>query len=235
MTYPLLSLILESRGVSTDMIGVNSAMMPIGILLFAPVIPVVTRRYGARIVAVIAALLTAVLILSYKVFDNLAAWFLLRLLQGMSISTLFVLSEAWIVGFASSEHRGRIVAIYGSILSLSFGAGPALVGWIGIEGWTPFVLGTVIILLGIVPLALVREEGTAQPTENACLWHHRVCAQGTHAGGRRRCIRDFRRRHIVATPRLWYSDRPRRDDSGYRTDCAHRWQRGAAVSDRLAR
>ena len=47
MTYPLLSLILESRGVGTDMIGINAAMMPIGILLFSSTIPVATRRFGA--------------------------------------------------------------------------------------------------------------------------------------------------------------------------------------------
>jgi MFS family permease len=165
MTYPLLSLILESRGVSADMIGVNSAMMPIGILLFSSVIPIATRRFGARNVAIAAALVTSALILAYKAFDTLEAWFLLRLLQGMSISTLFVLSEAWIVGYAGSKHRGKIVAIYGSILSASFGAGPALVSWIGIEGWMPFVLGAVVILLGVIPLTLVTEEHVDQPVE----------------------------------------------------------------------
>ncbi len=165
MSYPLLSLILESRGVSADMIGINSAMMPIGILLFSSVIPIATRRFGARNVAIAAALATSVLILAYKAFDTLEAWFILRLLQGMSISTLFVLSEAWIVGFAGSAHRGKIVALYGSILSASFGAGPALVGWIGIEGWMPFVLGSVVILLGVIPLTLVTEEHKEQPEE----------------------------------------------------------------------
>lgn len=166
MTYPLLSLILESRGVSTDMIGINSAMMPIGVLLFSSVIPVATRRFGARRVAVIAAVVTSMLILAYKVFDDLAAWFILRLIQGMSMSTLFVLSETWIVRFAGSEHRGKIVAIYGSILSASFGTGPALVGWLGIEGWLPFVIGAVVILLGVIPLTLIEESETAQLQES---------------------------------------------------------------------
>lgn len=165
MTYPLLSLILESRGVSTEMIGVNSAMMPIGILLFSSVIPIVTRRYGARPVAIIAAVATSLLIVAYKAFDTLEAWFVIRLLQGMSISTVFVLSEAWIVKFAGSGHRGRIVAIYGSILSASFGAGPALVGWIGISGWAPFLIGAGVILLGVLPLNLVREDQGAYPEE----------------------------------------------------------------------
>ena len=83
----------------------------------------------------------------------------------MSISTLFVLSEAWIVGFAEHEHRGKIVAIYGSILSASFGIGPAMVGWIGISGWLPFVIGSLVILLGVIPLTLVEERRTAQPKD----------------------------------------------------------------------
>ena len=165
MTYPLLSLILEQRGVSTEMIGINSAMMPVGILLFSPVIPVASKRFGARNVAIVAAVLTSVFILAYKVFDTLEAWFIIRLLQGMSISTLFILSEAWIVGFAGSEHRGKIVAIYASVLSASFGAGPAIVAWIGIDGWAPFVIGAFVILLGVIPLSLVREESTEAPEE----------------------------------------------------------------------
>jgi MFS family permease len=167
MTYPLLSLILEDRGVSTNMIGINSAMMPIGILLFSSVIPVASKRFGSRIVAIVAAIVTAVLILAYKLFDTLEAWFIIRLLQGMSMSTLFVLSEAWIVGFAGSEHRGKIVAIYASVLSASFGAGPAIVSWIGIHGWAPFLIGATVIAIGVLPLSLVREESTQQPEESS--------------------------------------------------------------------
>jgi MFS family permease len=110
---------------------------------------------------------TAVLILAYKLFDTLEAWFIIRLLQGMSMSTLFVLSEAWIVGFAGSEHRGKIVAIYASVLSASFGAGPAIVSWIGIHGWAPFLIGATVIAIGVLPLSLVREESTQQPEESS--------------------------------------------------------------------
>ena len=165
MTYPLLSLILEQRGVSTEMIGINSAMMPVGILLFSSVIPVASKRFGARNVAMVAALITGILILGYKVFDTLEAWFIIRLLQGMSISTMFVLSEAWIVTFAGSAHRGKIVAIYSSVLSASFGAGPAIVAWIGIDGWAPFIIGSIVILIGVIPLSLVQEDRSGQLEE----------------------------------------------------------------------
>jgi len=165
MSYPLLSLILESRGVASDMIGINSAMMPIGILLFSSVIPVVAKRFGARKVAITAALVTAMVILSYKVFDTLAAWFVIRLVQGMAISTLFVLSESWIVGSAGDRNRGKIVAIYASVLSGSFGAGPLLISFIGIEGWTPFVIGAVVVAFGAIPFFFIRDDTHNDPEE----------------------------------------------------------------------
>jgi len=161
MSFPLLSLILETRGVSSDMIGINSAMAPIGILLFSPIIPVLAKRFGSRNVAIGAAVVTSLVFLSYRVFDSFSAWFLIRLVQGMSISTLFVLSEAWIVGSTGDNNRGKIVAIYSSVLSGSFGAGPLLISFIGIEGWTPFVLGAGVIAVGIIPFFFIRDD--AQP------------------------------------------------------------------------
>lgn len=167
MTYPLLSLILESRGVASDMIGINSAMMPLGILLISPVIPYATRRFGARNVAITAAVVTAFAILAYKAFDTLSAWFVIRLVQGMTISVLFVLSESWITESAGDANRGKVVAIYASVLSGSFGAGPLLISFIGIEGWTPFVLGAIVVAIGILPFTLIRENPGADPEESS--------------------------------------------------------------------
>lgn len=165
LTYPLLSLILESRGVSSDMIGINGAMMPIGILLISPLIPLLSKRFGSRNVAIVAALVAAVMVLAYRVFDNLPAWFLIRLVQGMAIAVLFVLSESWIVGAAGKKNRGKTVAIYAAILSASFGAGPALIGFIGIEGWLPFIVGTIVISLGVIPFFFIKERVSSEPEE----------------------------------------------------------------------
>jgi len=158
MTYPLLSLILESRGVSEGMIGVNAAMSPIGILLFSPVLPIAVKKFGAKPLAISAALLAALIIPAYKYFPSLEAWFVLRFLHGMVVSTLFILSESWIVKYSNVKHRGRIVAIYASVLSASFATGPAVIGWMGIEGWGPFVIATGVLLIGTLPLFLVVDK-----------------------------------------------------------------------------
>jgi len=167
MTYPLLSLLLELRGVPSNIIGLNAAMMPLGILVCSPLIPGLSARIGARNLAILAAVLSAVFTLLYKTHDSLAFWFVLRFFQGMSIVVLFVLSEAWVVGYAGDQHRGKIVAFYASVLSASFGAGPALIGVIGVEGWTPFVLGSIVLLVGITPLFWLRlQTDEAAETES---------------------------------------------------------------------
>ncbi|MEM7016678.1 MAG: MFS transporter [Pseudomonadota bacterium] len=165
MSFPLLSLILESRGVSSEMIGINSAMMPLGILLFSSAIPIAAKYFGARNLGIAAGLITAAVILSYRVFDSLPAWFVIRLIQGMTISTLFVLSETWIIGSASDQNRGKVVAIYAAILSASFGAGPLLISIIGIEGWLPFIIGSAVILAGIIPFLFIEENKDEKPEE----------------------------------------------------------------------
>ena len=167
VTYPLLSLLLEERGVSAAMIGINAAMMPIGILLFSPVLPLLSKRFGARHIAIGAALVTALLLLGYKAFNSIEAWFVIRLIQGMSVSTLFILSEAWVVRYAGKVHRGKIVALYAAALSLSFGAGPALVSLIGIHGWLPFAIGSMVVLLSVIPLWMIQDEDTSRVEESA--------------------------------------------------------------------
>jgi MFS family permease len=156
--FPLLSLILEARGYPDDVIGLNAAMSPAGILLSSTIIPPLARRFGARNVALWAAFASALLLLGYKVFPSIGAWFVLRLVHGVMISTLFVLSEVWIVRYAAGRHRGKVVAIYASVLAGSFAAGPALIAWIGIEGWLPFLIGAGVLIAAMAPLSLVREN-----------------------------------------------------------------------------
>jgi MFS family permease len=161
LTYPLLSLIMERNGVSESVIGMNAAMAPLGVLAFSVLIPVLTRRHGARAVTLGAAAMAAVILIGYKALPQLEAWFVLRLFHGMAISALFVLSESWIVKFADPGSRGKIVAIYGAALAASFGAGPALISVIGIDGWAPFVIGAGVLIAAMVPLAMVRDDRPA--------------------------------------------------------------------------
>lgn len=153
--FPLLSLNMESWGVSEAMIGVNTAMAPIGILLAGLFVPRLSHAFGPKRVAIFMASATGVLFLLYPTFPTLWAWFPLRLLQGIFVSTLFALSEAWVLANAKGSARGRVVGIYATCISATFGVGAAVVGWTGIEGYLPFIIGAGILFLATLPISLV--------------------------------------------------------------------------------
>lgn len=153
--FPLLSLKLEALGTDPKIIGLNAATGPLGILLAGLFIPRLSHRFGPKPVATFMAMATGLIFLAYPTFPTLSAWFPLRLLQGMFVATLFALSEAWILGSAG-PYRGRIVGIYATCISATFGVGPAIVGWVGIEGYAAFVIGAAILFLAVVPISLVQ-------------------------------------------------------------------------------
>lgn len=166
LTYPLLALVLEARGVDATMIGLNAAMTPVGLVLFAPFIPAVARRMGTRVFVLACIGATGVILTLFKAIDDLAIWFALRFLLGVAEAGLFTVSEAWINELAGRAHRGRVVAIYASLLSAGFAVGPFLLAIVGSEGWTPFLVGLAFIVAGALPLILLRDGLPKLPTED---------------------------------------------------------------------
>jgi MFS family permease len=151
--FPLLSLSMEGRGVSPRVIGFNTAMAPIGILVAGLFIPKLSHTFGAKPVALFMAFATAAIFLLYPTFPSLLAWFLLRFLQGVTVATLFALSEAWVLTNAKGTLRGLIVGIYATCISATFGVGAGVIGWVGIEGYMPFVIGAVVLVLAALPIS----------------------------------------------------------------------------------
>ncbi|MGH6821514.1 MAG: MFS transporter, partial [Methylocella sp.] len=141
LMFPLLSLIMEKRGIGADWIGYNAAMQPLGIVLSVFAIPRLVRRFGSKASVIGAALLAAAVVLAYPLLPVFWWWFGLRILHGFLTAMLFAISEAWIVRFAEGRYRSRILALYVSVLAASFGGGPALISVTGIEGMLPFIIG----------------------------------------------------------------------------------------------
>ena len=155
LTLPILSLLLEDRGISASIIGLNAAMAPLGIILAGPFMPSHRAPCGREAARRNCHLLSAALLLAYKAFPGLAAWFLIRFVAGIAGGTIYTLSEAWIVHFAEGPRRGRITGIYTSVLSLSFAVGPLLIPYVDIHSWTPWLIGFTMIMVAYLPLQFV--------------------------------------------------------------------------------
>jgi MFS family permease len=163
LMFPLLSLVMEMNGISPKVIGYNTAMQPLGILIAGFVVPHMTRRFGTKPVAIAAALLTATLIVTYPFIPIFWGWFAMRLIQGFAIAVLFSVSEAWVVEAAAGPARSRIMALYTGVLSLSFGLGPALISVTGIDSFLPFAIGALFLLAGTVPMFFYRPTAAFAP------------------------------------------------------------------------
>ena len=152
MTVPLMSLILERDGWGETVIGLNAATYAVSMVLFAPLVPRTIRTLGAVPVMVGSLVINAATILLLAAFRDIAAWFALRVVMGITIGAMFAVSEAWINQVAAGEARGRTASIYIIVVTAGLASGPLVIPLVGIEGWTPFVVAFAFVVLAALPL-----------------------------------------------------------------------------------
>ncbi len=158
---PLLSIILEKRGISSTLIGLNSAMAGIAAMAAAPVTTKLAHKYGVAPTMLWAVLVSALSALGFYYASAFWMWFPLRVVFHGGITTLFILSEFWINAAAPPRRRGLVLGIYATVLSVGFAIGPLIFSVIGSEGVLPFVVGAVAILVAAIPIYLARGESPA--------------------------------------------------------------------------
>lgn len=169
---PLLSLLLEARGIDVTLNGLNAGAAFLGVIVGPLLAPRCVRWLGIRNFLLVCFSLDMTLVLALKVFDSVAAWFALRALLGLVGSGIFTSGEAWINLLAGDVGRGRIIGLYAAALSAGLGIGPLLLSVTGIEGWSPFIANAAITALAGLPLlgvgnlsrAFGRERGASPLT-----------------------------------------------------------------------
>ncbi|WP_332303470.1 MFS transporter [Rhizobium sp. GR12] len=155
---PLLSIILEKRGISSTMIGVNSAMAGVAAMMAASVTSKIAHDFGVARTMLIAVVISALSALCFYFADAFWMWFPLRIVFHGATTTLFILSEYWINMTAPPKKRGMVLGIYATGLAVGFAVGPLLFSVVGSEGIMPFLVGAAIILLAAIPIFLARGE-----------------------------------------------------------------------------
>ncbi len=164
---PLLSLLLEQRGIDATLNGMNAGATFIGVLIGPLLAPRLIQRFGIRDFLLICFGLDIALFLAMKPLDSITEWFILRPLNAAVGSSIFTAGEAWINQLAGDTGRGRILGVYAAALSAGFGLGPLILSLTGVIGWPPFVANAVISALAAVPLAGVHRAGDTFGSEGA--------------------------------------------------------------------
>jgi MFS family permease len=152
LSTPLLSLLLEARGVDPTVNGLNAAAVFAGVIVGPLLTPHGVRALGLRNFLLLCFALQITILPLLKLFDGLGAWFALRAVSGVIGSGIFTSSEAWINLLAGDTGRGRIVGLYAAALSAGIGVGPLLLSFTGIAGWAPFIVNGAVIAAATVPL-----------------------------------------------------------------------------------
>ncbi len=151
---PLMSLILEERGVDTALIGLNSSMFPLAVLLVTPFLPRLVARLGTMTSILLGLAITVAAVLLLPVLPQLSAWFVLRFLIGAGMALHWMVSETWMNLIVSERSRGTVLGAYGTVLAGGFALGPVLLQITGTEGWLPFVAAAVATASSVLPLLL---------------------------------------------------------------------------------
>ncbi|CDZ50848.1 MFS transporter [Neorhizobium galegae] len=162
---PLLSIILEKRGISSTLIGLNAAMAGVASMAAAPITTKIAHDYGVARTMMFAVLVAAVSAIGFYYADAFWMWFPLRFTFHGATTTLFILSEFWINEAAPPRRRGLVLGIYATVLAIGFATGPLLFSALGSDGILPFLVGAAIIMLAIIPIYIARHESPVLDTK----------------------------------------------------------------------
>lgn len=150
----LLGIRSDIEGFATPAIGIVMASYYAGFLVGSLTIPARLASVGhIRVFAGLASLTSSVALIHYLVVDEVT-WSLLRFITGLCLSGLYVTIESWLNDRASNATRGRLLAVYMVVVTVSVGCGQLLLGAADPSGPRLFITASILISLAIVPLAL---------------------------------------------------------------------------------
>ncbi|NGP46048.1 MFS transporter [Bacillaceae bacterium SIJ1] len=146
MLLPLLSILLEQRGVPSSINGLHATGLYIGVLLASPFMEKPLRAFGYKPLITVGAFLMIVSLFLFPVWDALWFWFILRLVIGVGDQMLHFATQTWVTASAKKESVGRSISIYGFSFGVGFAVGPFMTRMLDTSTSLPFILSALIIL-----------------------------------------------------------------------------------------
>ena len=150
----LLSLRGSIEGFSAPVVGMVMSCYYLGYLLGTNLAPRLLLRVGhIRVFAALTTVASAA-ILAQGMFVYPWPWALFRLVSGVCFAGIYVVAESWLNDRATSENRGRLLAIYMVVLYLGLGCAQFLLLAWDVRTASPFMLVAMLISLALVPIVV---------------------------------------------------------------------------------
>src|SRR6056300_245419 len=130
----------------------------VGYFLGAKYITNIISRVGhIRAFAAFASIASAA-ILAHSIFVNPYTWFLLRLLTGMSMVSIYTITESWLNDRSSNKNRGSVLSLYMLIIYASMGIGMFLLNFSSPQNFEPFILISLLMSMALIPILMSKRK-----------------------------------------------------------------------------
>ncbi len=152
----LLGLRAKLEGFSTETTGFIMAGYFVGLLIGA--------LYAVRVVAAVGhirsfaafASIMSVAVLAHLLMIDQFIWAALRVIAGICMAGMVMVSESWINERATNQNRGRILSLYMMTNYLGAGLGQFLLTVANPAEFQLFVISSIIFSVALVPILLTR-------------------------------------------------------------------------------
>ena len=122
------------------------------------------QRVGhVRVFLAMTALASATPLLHGLVLNPIA-WGLLRALTGLCFAVLYIVIESWLNACSTNENRGTVFSVYVMITLTVLAAGQMMTLLYDPAGSELFLIASVLVSLGAIPVALSLSPPPEQPT-----------------------------------------------------------------------
>jgi len=178
INLPLSSLTLQTWGTSTSVIGFAASMTGLATVVITPFFSKLINRFGQMGIMRFCLVVLPIAIAFLPVFQNIYIWFLLRFIIGVVATGVWLLSEVWINALAEDQHRGKIIALYSSLISLGLIVGVLISSLIPIETGGGFYVSAGIAVISAIPLWKMDDLPDFDAVEDISFYRYMVTAPG---------------------------------------------------------
>ena len=149
------------EGFSTFTTGIMMSGYFVGIFIGSFLAPYLVRRVGHIRVFSALASLASISILLHGVYISPLGWTMMRIVTGICFAGIYVVTESWLNDRASNETRGKVLSVYMVLTTLGMGSGQFLLNLAEPDAIDLFILTSVIISFGLIPMLLTAKPAPA--------------------------------------------------------------------------
>ncbi|MDE0803794.1 MAG: MFS transporter [Acidimicrobiales bacterium] len=166
----LLGVRAEQAAFDSTVTGFVLGVYYVGYVLGSSWTPGLIRSVGhIRVFAALTSTASATVIV-HGVWVSPVPWLTLRLVTGICVAGLFVVSESWLNDAATPTTRATLLGVYNTVVTVGLAAGTFLINAGNTAGVVLFVVGSVLLSMAAVPIALAPHDGPAPEASVRMSW-----------------------------------------------------------------